>query len=337
MADFNDENTPLLRNSSALLYSNTSNDSVGNSKGHDRSSLRNRPSATSPQNSLNGVAPDVLSHVVSSNSFVPGDGNAQNVPGDSHEEQDEHEILCATYESLDYEISDNLLYQKEMKEKSSKSWKLHWLGMRRWIICFQIGILTGLVAGLIDFGVEKMSSVKFDSIRKLLDRCSREKCMYSPPLVWVLFNVALVLIGAVLTAYVEPVAAGSGIPQIKCYLNGVIVPRVVRIKTLITKVVGVVGAVAGGLAVGKEGPMIHSGAVIAAGVSQGRTTSFEFDFRVFQEFRSDTEKRDFVSAGAAAGVAAAFGAPVGGVLFSLEEGASFWNQALVWRIVSIFQ
>lgn len=49
----------------------------------------------------------------------------------------------------------------------------------------------------------------------------------------------------------QPVAAGSGIPQVKCYLNGVKMPRVVRIKTLFVKSVGVVCSVVGGLAGGK--------------------------------------------------------------------------------------
>lgn len=58
-------------------------------------------------------------------------------------------------------------------------------------------------------------------------------------------------LGAALVTYLEPVAAGSGIPQVKCYLNGVKVPRIVRIKTLVVKAIGVVTSVIGGLAGGK--------------------------------------------------------------------------------------
>lgn len=46
-------------------------------------------------------------------------------------------------------------------------------------------------------------------------------------------------------------ASGSGIPQIKCFLNGVKVPHVVRLKTIVIKIVGVICAVSGGLIVGK--------------------------------------------------------------------------------------
>ena len=48
-------------------------------------------------------------------------------------------------------------------------------------------------------------------------------------------------------------------------------------------------------------------------------------------FRSDKDRRDFISAGAASGISAAFNAPIGGVLFSLEEMSSFWGAELTWQ------
>mmetsp|Transcript_24695 Transcript_24695/g.60675 ORF Transcript_24695/g.60675 Transcript_24695/m.60675 type:complete len:443 (+) Transcript_24695:165-1493(+) len=118
--------------------------------------------------------------------------------------------------------------------------------------------------------------------------------------------------------WIEPVSAGSGIPEVKCYLNGIDLPRVVDPKTLVCKVLGVICSVAAGLPVGKEGPMVHSGAVVANTVSSGQT-------------QNDRQKRDFVACGAAAGVCTAFSAPIGGILFALEEGASYWGPSVTWR------
>ncbi|XP_063618569.1 H(+)/Cl(-) exchange transporter 7 [Cydia splendana] len=237
-------------------------------------------------------------------------------------------ILSAKFESLDYDTCENhpLLDEERKRGYAFVIWK----DITRWFIFLLIGIITALIAFVIDVSIEEFSEIKYRELKKSVDAHLPHR-MYVPYLLWVLSNICIVFIGSVLVAYVEPVAAGSGIPQVKCYLNGVKVPRVVRIKTLFVKTIGVITAVVGGLAGGKEGPMIHSGAVVAAGISQGKSTTFNKDFKIFHYFREDHEKRDFVSGGAAAGVSAAFGAPIGGVLFSLEEGTSFWNQALTWR------
>ncbi|XP_036681093.1 H(+)/Cl(-) exchange transporter 7 isoform X3 [Balaenoptera musculus] len=239
-------------------------------------------------------------------------------------------LLSLKYESLDYDNSENQLFLEEERRINHTAFRT--VEIKRWVICAMIGILTGLVACFIDIVVEKLAGLKYRVVKDNIDKFTARGGLSFSLLLWASLNVAFVLLGSVIVAFIEPVAAGSGIPQIKCFLNGVKIPHVVRLKTLVIKVSGVILSVVGGLAVGKEGPMIHSGSVIAAGVSQGRSTSLKRDFKIFEYFRRDTEKRDFVSAGAAAGVSAAFGAPVGGVLFSLEEGASFWNQFLTWRI-----
>ncbi|KAJ1097590.1 hypothetical protein NDU88_002708 [Pleurodeles waltl] len=239
-------------------------------------------------------------------------------------------LLSLKYESLDYDNTENQLFMEEERRINHATFRT--VEIQRWVICGCIGILTGLIACFINIVVEQLAGIKYWVVKENIDKFTDSGGLSFSLLLWATLNSAFVIIGSMIVAYIEPVAAGSGIPQIKCFLNGVKIPHVVRLKTLVVKVCGVIFSVVGGLAVGKEGPMIHSGAVVAAGISQGRSTSLKRDFKIFEYFRRDTEKRDFVSAGAAAGVSAAFGAPVGGVLFSLEEGASFWNQMLTWRI-----
>lgn len=56
----------------------------------------------------------------------------------------------------------------------------------------------------------------------------------------------MLLICYVLPPYIQPVAAGSGIPEIKSYLNGVKIPGIVRLRTFLCKAAGVLFSVAGG-------------------------------------------------------------------------------------------
>ncbi|KYQ58999.1 H(+)/Cl(-) exchange transporter 7 [Trachymyrmex zeteki] len=238
-------------------------------------------------------------------------------------------FLSTNYESLDYDPCENYLLQDEERKKGYKF--IVRKNFARWFIFLLIGICTALIACFVDILIEELSSLKYGWLKKYVDQCVMEGCLWLPYMTWLVLNIVPVFIGAVLVSYIEPVAAGSGIPQVKCYLNGVKIPRVVRIKTLAVKTIGVICTVVGGLAGGKEGPMIHSGAVIAAGISQGKSTTFKKDLKIFEYFREDHEKREFVSGGAASGVSAAFGAPIGGVLFSIEEGTSFFNQSLTWR------
>ncbi|ROL48848.1 Chloride transport protein 6 [Anabarilius grahami] len=245
--------------------------------------------------------------------------------------EDDDEILPRKdYESLDYDRCINEPFLEVLEGLDNKKAKKY--EAIKWILVFAIGVSTGLTGLFVDFFVRLFTQLKFSLVGQSVEECSENGCLALSLLELLALNMMFIFISSVLVL-IEPVAAGSGIPEIKSYLNGVKIPGIVRLRTFICKVTGVLFAVAGGLFVGKEGPMIHSGAIVGAGLPQFQSITFKKILFHFPYFRSDRDKRDFVSAGAAAGVAAAFGAPIGGTLFSLEEGSSFWNQALTWKVL----
>ena len=128
-----------------------------------------------------------------------------------------------------------------------------------------------------------------------------------------------------MTTYWGPGAAGSGVAELVGYLNGVNYPDFISLPTFVTKVVGVTLAVAGKLCVGKEGPLAHIGGIIGA---------FTLYLPGMDHFRNDDQKRIYIAAGASAGVAVAFGAPIGGALFcyELSKPNTFWKFMMIWKV-----
>lgn len=189
-------------------------------------------------------------------------------------------------------------------------------------------MIIGMLGFFVSFLTQLLTEAKFDTVNDYIQDNRWGAAFFS----FIAFCLFYSLIAGIL-CWIEPSAAGSGIPEIKAYLNGINLNKVVRIRVLFSKVVGMCFSVSSGLPLGKEGPMIHSGSIVGAAVSQGKTLTFGFDtsWTKFQDLRNDRSKRDFVTFGAAAGVAAAFSAPIGGILFTLEEGASFWSTSLTFR------
>jgi chloride channel 3/4/5 len=103
-------------------------------------------------------------------------------------------------------------------------------------------------------------------------------------------------------------SAGAGVPEIKTILSGFVIPHFLGFKVLVLKAIGAVFAVASGLPLGKEAPLIHIGACVGNLVGEW-----------FPKYSHNGKQiRDLITAGSAAGISAAFGAPIGGVLFAYE-------------------
>jgi len=106
-------------------------------------------------------------------------------------------------------------------------------------------------------------------------------------------------------------AAGSGIPEMQSILSGIWLHRYLSLNVLFTKVAALICAAGSGLSIGKEGPFVHIAGIISMQILKHS--------RYFGHLYHDGLYRlEILSAACACGVAATFGAPFSGVLFSIE-------------------
>ncbi|KAL6797044.1 chloride channel [Trichoderma sp. SZMC 28012] len=116
-------------------------------------------------------------------------------------------------------------------------------------------------------------------------------------------------------------AAGSGVAEVRVILSGFVLHGFLGLRTLILKMLSLILSVSSGLSIGKEGPFVHMATCVG-----------NIACRLFAKYdRNDAKRREVLSAAAAAGVAVAFGAPLGGVLFGLEEVSYFFPAKTLFR------
>jgi len=116
----------------------------------------------------------------------------------------------------------------------------------------------GIIAFIIDVMVESLVLWKWRMTQETMK-------VYGIASAWVVFLLLSVLFGgiaAVLTVFVGPGAAGSGIAELMGYFNGIHIPDLIGVRTLIVKILGTGLGVAASLAIGKEGPLAHIGAIV---------------------------------------------------------------------------
>ncbi|ORC85384.1 chloride channel protein [Trypanosoma theileri] len=201
----------------------------------------------------------------------------------------------------------------------------------RWFLHVLIAIFVGIVAMVISFAVEYMEEYRAEKLDAMITK-HHVMGRFMGFFFFIGVSLALVAIATLVVVLFEPAASGGGIPDVIAYLNGVQMRKAMNVRTFFAKGISCMCAVAGGLPVGLEAPLIHLGAITGAGVTQGRSRTLGCQTKLFHAFRNNKDRRDFITAGAACGVSAAFGAPIGGLLFVMEEVSSFWDHSASGQI-----
>ncbi|KZP34403.1 Cl-channel protein [Athelia psychrophila] len=210
-----------------------------------------------------------------------------------------------------------------------------------WFVVTLVGVCIGVNAGLISIVTEWLSDIKMGYCSDgwwlnqnfccwEIESDETDVCDSWHPwsnvtvarwFIYVLFAGIFSFIAGHLVRSLARYSAGSGISEIKCILAGFTMQGFLGFATFAIKSITLPLVIASGLSVGKEGPSVHVACCIGYLISG-----------LFSKFnKSQSKMREIVTAASAAGVAVAFGSPIGGVLFSIEEMSHTFSTPTMWR------
>lgn len=162
--------------------------------------------------------------------------------------------------------------------------------------------------------ISKKETIKFFTIIYIIEIVYSILFILIKSNVNILFLIILSALSIQLMLKFMPLISGSGIPQVMGLIQNKL--EFNWFYELILKFFGGVLAIFSGLSLGREGPSIHLGSLVADGIN--KVTK-----------RNEIEKKYLITSGAAAGLSAAFNAPLAGTIFVLEELHKFFSPLML--------
>uniref|UniRef100_A0AAY5KPI3 4Fe-4S ferredoxin-type domain-containing protein n=1 Tax=Esox lucius TaxID=8010 RepID=A0AAY5KPI3_ESOLU len=187
-----------------------------------------------------------------------------------------------------------------------------------WIFLILLGLFMALVSWVMDYAI----AICLEAQKWMYG--GLESNVFLQYLAWVTYPVVLITFSAGFTQILAPQAVGSGIPEMKTILRGVVLKEYLTFKTFVAKVIGLTCALGSGMPLGKEGPFVHIASLCAALLSK-------FMSLFGGIYENESRNIEMLAAACAVGVGCCFAAPIGGVLFSIEVTSTFFAVRNYWR------
>ncbi|VDM92775.1 unnamed protein product, partial [Onchocerca ochengi] len=191
-----------------------------------------------------------------------------------------------------------------------------------WFLSAVLGIVTAALSISMDISIEYLQGYRV----KLYEHAIRNYHYYTALISWTAYITILTGASALFCHFFAKQAVGSGIPELKVIMCGFKMKNYLSLQTMIGKIFGLTLALGSGLPVGKEGPFVHIGAIVASLLT--RITSL-CRYQAF--FSSEGREMQMLSSGCAVGIACTFSAPAGAVLYGIESTSRFFAVRNYWR------